>query len=76
MPKAVMHHYVVQVQHGLKCSIWDLINVVYISALQLFCSPFVVVLDHKKKALVIAIRGTLSMEVELIKLPLHFTHLT
>lgn len=32
-------------------------------ALQLFCSPFVVVLDHKKKALVIAIRGTLSIEV-------------
>lgn len=70
MAEAVMHHYICSASTAWlgQYSIWNLIiiNVVYISALQLFCSPFVVVLDHKKKALVIAIRGTLSMEVELI----------
>ena len=32
-------------------------------SLQLFCSPYTVVLDHAKKAVVVAIRGTLSVEV-------------
>ena len=31
--------------------------------LQLFYSPFAVVLDHQKKSVVVAIRGSLSMEV-------------
>ena len=31
--------------------------------MQLFHSPYVILLDHKRKALVVAIRGTLSLEV-------------
>ena len=33
--------------------------------LQVFCSPYKVVLDTTRKAIVVAIRGTLSVEVRI-----------
>ena len=40
---------------------------IYLS-MQLFHSPFAVVLDHRRKSLVVAIRGSLSMEVRHIRM--------
>ena len=43
---------------------WTVLKHVCVSlSVQLFRSPFAVVLDHSKKSLVVTIRGTLSMEV-------------